>query len=207
MFKTGDLFECESKDLFASLLSELSVFGTKTSIEQGFPDYFFKIEKKTPKSGVNYVLTLNEIPFPYTMENGKDKMVSNSIARIEEKGAKSRTPGCILVYVNYGVIQQLKPHSAVSLKPVSNHTDDATDETIGYNILLDLHSQDTASFLKDVIRWKVESYVPSMPTFGCCDRYLECSKEGRCVRDNPFYFRACQYRKNLLAGKVFYGKM
>lgn len=130
MFETGDLFENESKDLFASLLSELSTFGAQTSIEHGFSDYFFKIEKKTPKNGVNHVLTLNEIPFPYTMEDGKDKMVSNSIARIEEKSVKSQTPGCILVYVNYGVIQQIKPHSAVSLKPVSNHSDDATDEII-----------------------------------------------------------------------------
>ena len=42
--------------------------------------------------------------------------------------------------------------------------------------------------------------------FGCCGRYEECSNEKRCVHPDPKYALGCWYHKNLLDGKIFYGK-
>lgn len=42
-------------------------------------------------------------------------------------------------------------------------------------------------------------------TFGCCSAYTECSDAKKCIRENNFS-RNCIYRKNLEAGKIFYGK-
>lgn len=42
--------------------------------------------------------------------------------------------------------------------------------------------------------------------FGCCSRYERCSDERKCVHDDLAYATACQYRSNLEAGKIFYGK-
>jgi hypothetical protein len=41
--------------------------------------------------------------------------------------------------------------------------------------------------------------------FSCCHRYRECSDAGRCV-NSPNRAVNCGYNKNLLKGKIFYGK-
>ena len=48
--------------------------------------------------------------------------------------------------------------------------------------------------------------VFSFEPFGCCEKYVECSDEKRCLHKDPTYATACMYRKNLEAGRIFYGK-
>lgn len=43
-------------------------------------------------------------------------------------------------------------------------------------------------------------------SFGCCSRFVECSDAKKCVHENKIYSMGCMYRKNLDAGKIFYGK-
>ncbi|MCD8368587.1 MAG: hypothetical protein LUC48_11335 [Clostridiales bacterium] len=42
--------------------------------------------------------------------------------------------------------------------------------------------------------------------YGCCSRYLECSDAKRCVHPDIMFAVQCAYRKNLMAGHIFYGK-
>lgn len=42
--------------------------------------------------------------------------------------------------------------------------------------------------------------------FGCCSSYIECSDEGRCLHLDNETYQGCMYRKNLEAGKVFFGQ-
>lgn len=41
--------------------------------------------------------------------------------------------------------------------------------------------------------------------FGCCSSYIECSDNKKCIKSNTFSIN-CQYRRNLEAGRIFYGK-
>lgn len=59
------------------------------------------------------------------------------------------------------------------------------------------------TFAKAIITHYIETFEPS-DKFGCCGKYAECSKEGKCIHDNKFYAKACWYRKNLESGKIFY---
>ena len=43
-------------------------------------------------------------------------------------------------------------------------------------------------------------------TFGCCNRYIECSDARRCVIAADRFSNGCQYRENLEAGRIFYGR-
>lgn len=43
-------------------------------------------------------------------------------------------------------------------------------------------------------------------TFGCCSRYEACSDAMKCIHPDPVFASSCQYRQNLLAGRIFYGK-
>ena len=42
--------------------------------------------------------------------------------------------------------------------------------------------------------------------FGCCHRYIKCSDAMQCLHPNKIEAEACQYKKNLDKGNVFYGK-
>lgn len=42
--------------------------------------------------------------------------------------------------------------------------------------------------------------------FGCCSRYVECSDAMKCIHPDASLSFSCQYRQNLLKGRIFYGK-
>lgn len=46
----------------------------------------------------------------------------------------------------------------------------------------------------------------SFPKFGCCSQYQQCSDIGKCVHEDLLYSSACEYRRNLEAGRNFYKK-
>ena len=52
----------------------------------------------------------------------------------------------------------------------------------------------------------VKRYRSSAQPFGCCNRYVTCSNEGKCVHENLLYSTVCAYRRNLEAGRIFYGE-
>ena len=43
-------------------------------------------------------------------------------------------------------------------------------------------------------------------SFGCCDKYIQCSDALKCIHEDLLYSTSCMYRKNLENGKIFYGK-
>lgn len=46
----------------------------------------------------------------------------------------------------------------------------------------------------------------TLEEFGCCNSFVACSDALRCLYDDEPYYRGCMYRKNLEAGRIFYGK-
>lgn len=43
-------------------------------------------------------------------------------------------------------------------------------------------------------------------SFGCCSRYEACSDAKTCIHPDIKFALGCQYRHNLMEGKIFYGK-
>jgi hypothetical protein len=43
-------------------------------------------------------------------------------------------------------------------------------------------------------------------SFGCCHRFSECSDTLKCLHPDFLTSLACAYKKNLEAGRIFYGK-
>lgn len=42
--------------------------------------------------------------------------------------------------------------------------------------------------------------------FGCCNDHVSCSDAGKCLHSDDRFYNGCQYRENLEAGRIFYGK-
>ncbi len=46
----------------------------------------------------------------------------------------------------------------------------------------------------------------SVESFGCCNDHVRCSDAKQCLHLNDREYWGCYYRKNLEAGRIFYGK-
>lgn len=82
---------------------------------------------------------------------------------------------------------------------IKNIKSDKLNTYINFNIWNDY----VVKFMKDIIIYYVETFEPS-DKFGCCSKYKECSEAKKCLHNDKFYSRACWYKKNLEAGKIFY---
>ena len=45
-----------------------------------------------------------------------------------------------------------------------------------------------------------------MESFGCCSSYEKCSDNRKCLHEGNPEYAGCKYKKNLEAGRIFYGK-
>ena len=52
----------------------------------------------------------------------------------------------------------------------------------------------------------IQSAVNSPDSFGCCSSYRACSDAKTCIIPDRDYSANCLYRRNLEAGRIFYGK-
>lgn len=69
--------------------------------------------------------------------------------------------------------------------------------------------EDNIDMLGNLVKTIVKiglDYYESGSSFGCCSQFMKCSDAKKCVHENKLYSKGCQYRKNLDAGRIFYGK-
>ena len=86
--------------------------------------------------------------------------------------------------------------------------DDATiyepEKALPY-IRIEKGSINLIPYLISSVEYALDNYVPKAASFACCARYKQCSDERKCIHKNQLYSKACEYRKNIENGKIFYG--
>lgn len=65
-------------------------------------------------------------------------------------------------------------------------------------------SEAIADLIRDVYAARKASVVGD--SFGCCNDFIRCSDQLECLHKDNLEYVGCLYRRNLEAGKVFYGK-
>lgn len=51
----------------------------------------------------------------------------------------------------------------------------------------------------------IDSFLRLFPSdFSCCHLYKECSKAGKCIANDQDFACGCYYKRNLMAGNIFY---
>ncbi len=95
-------------------------------------------------------------------------------------------------------------------KFLSDYPDLATKQLKSDNTWTRIIMKNTADLLRLTplfLTMYDESYwLGTYEVFGCCSRYVQCSDSLKCVSHDPKLSRGCMYKRNLLKGKVFYGK-
>lgn len=74
------------------------------------------------------------------------------------------------------------------------------------SIIMDKDSVNLEDYIKRNCDYVLSRYVSKASSFACCSKFIECSNAKKCVHENKLYSKACQYRMNLEAGRIFYGK-
>ena len=116
------------------------------------------------------------------------------IFRITEKGKKDSR--YVELTVKSTMVQKFGTPSEAEIKV------DKNDAMITY-ISVQQSSAELESYISKIIEDNIDSFEPS-ERFGCCYRYRECSAAKKCLHPDQVYAKACWYRKNLEAGKIFY---
>lgn len=73
------------------------------------------------------------------------------------------------------------------------------------HVLLSISSPDLMLYIKSNVEYALSHYTSKESLFGCCGRFEACSAAKHCIHENKLYSKACLYRRNLEAGKIFYG--
>lgn len=91
---------------------------------------------------------------------------------------------------------------ANSIKQINNLCQfPITSDIVSFSV----NDESAFTFIKTVFDYELRHFTPSYQ-FGCCSRYEKCSDNKKCIHPNKLYAKACQYRENLEAGRIFYGK-
>lgn len=80
-----------------------------------------------------------------------------------------------------------------------------SSDTLNVHIMFSGFSEELVDYIKNNTKYALEHYVSKASSFGCCSLYEKCSNAKKCLHENLLYSKACQYRKNLENGKIFYG--
>ncbi len=97
-----------------------------------------------------------------------------------------------------------KQYDAIEI-PASATIKDVKSDKVFKHIFFQQGDESIYSYIEKNILYCLANYEYSS-SFGCCSRFIECSDAKRCVHENKIYSMGCKYRRNLEAGKIFYGK-
>lgn len=168
---------CEASDLDEGWRGKLlSKFG-KLESEFGLMEHSFSIMANAGKDGKisSYAICVYE---PDLVEDKRDSSRNTVLARVKEDVLKSNA-NIVEVYSKYF---------------------EKNDEKKRY----DKDSDEFINCLIECMRFGINNYIPKAAGFACCSRYEECSDAKKCIHPNQLYAKACQYRKNLEEGNIFF---
>lgn len=79
-------------------------------------------------------------------------------------------------------------------------------DTTFKHVIFEINDINIIPYIKENILYCLSNYSSKARTFGCCSKFIECSDAKKCLHENKLYATSCSYRKNLEAGRIFYGK-
>lgn len=145
------------------------------------------------KTITSYSVCIYEPDYPSLPNSIKDPARNSIVINIKEKETLLEL---LISEVQYGDIGA----------PTGAEIKELKSDKINVHALLPSDSPELVEYIKKSTKYAYANYVSKASSFGCCSRYNECSDARRCIHPNKLFGKACMYRKNLDAGRIFYGK-
>ena len=135
----------------------------------------------------------------------KGSLLSDAICAVENKGYMAvKAKSLIAVKITQRKSDVLLEYKSKYDTHFKNYNIQHTTDKMSR---IELPNMDAVvSLSKEFCKIAAEVLTESGATFGCCGRYEQCSDAKRCIHPDALYSLTCSYRKNLEAGRIFYGK-
>jgi len=168
--------------------------------ELNYPSHFLVVNKSEGKTVTSFSVAVNEPVSPFgTVDESKASSAAGFLYM--KDSATKKDAGKIQIHVPVNVFEaEEAPLSAESVRR------DPKGAASYYEVKVQLSDESLIPYLGRIVKRMLSGYVSSQPRFGCCHLYKECSDAQHCVHDNPLFVLACQYKRNLESGKIFYGR-
>ncbi len=142
--------------------------------------------------------------------------VCTTIVTIALMKPRSEYSGCVELRVSVPLYNAVPLPKAEAVKErwIKQKNDDSPEapgkqpERIlsKYSVIVSLDSKELLPYLEDLMRYMLLHYRSTESAYGCCHLYEACSDAKKCISKDKMYATVCSYRKNLEAGRIFYGK-
>lgn len=93
---------------------------------------------------------------------------------------------------------------AVLGQPINSTIKELKSDKSFTHILMSTAIPDYVEYIKKNVYYALDHYSSKAGSYGCCSKYIECSKAGKCLHENLLHSKGCSYRKNLENGNIFY---
>lgn len=148
----------------------------------------YVLENKGAK-GSTYTLVINEQPFPVINEN----LISRSMIILNFVPIKS---GITELIIKNKLVEILPYPQSLNLKEVKS-------DKINTHLLMFNDDLSGLNYISDLCEYCLSIYESSN-TFGCCSKYMECSKVKECIHENKLYATGCMYRKKIENNIIYF---
>lgn len=177
----------------------------KKSIQEMLEDLI--LEKELPKQSLqlmtnytrdkkqisSYSICIYEPDYPMLSSTPTDPARNSIVLNIKDKN------NIIELLVSQSRFNEIDVPADAKVKKIKS------DNSM-YQVSFPFNSSDMLEYIKQNVEFALETYTSKASSFGCCSMFIECSDAKCCVHENRLYSKACAYRKNLEAGRIFYGK-
>ncbi len=164
--------------------------------ERDLPIHSLYLKANVSRDGqkiVSYSVLIDEPDYPLPRNGKRVPLHISTVLRIKETRKRIELLICTSVF---------KYVAAPEEAEIKNVEADSANT----HVLFPKGSYSLVSYIKRITEYELENYVSQAATFGCCNKFIECSDAKRCVHENKLYSKACSYRANLESGRIFYGK-
>ena len=148
---------------------------------------------KDGKNITSFSVCIYEVDYPDAPNTKKDPTRNLIVLNIKERGANLEL---LIDKVRYGNIGA----------PIGTEIKELKSDDIYMHVIIPANHAELANYIKKNAKYAYVNYQPKVARFGCCGNYKECSNAKKCIHENKLYSKACFYRENLEAGRIFYGK-
>lgn len=145
------------------------------------------------KKITSYSISIYEPDYPILSNSPKDPTRNSIALNIKDKGAR------VELQISKSRVNEIGV-------PVDAETKISKTDNSNVQVILPIDSPNLLDYIKQNVEYALDNYTSKASSFGCCSLFVECSDAKHCIHENKLYSKACEYRKNLEMGRIFYGK-
>lgn len=231
--KQEELFEIMSDNQakFDCLLKSIKDVARRLVAELEYPDGCIELFENKTKNETNHQIhilelkrnAVNEARGKALNDGAEDVAVRDkngvrlnyhctNILTLALTKPRSQFSGCVELRIGVSSYNAVEPPNAEIIKErwVARYDENGkrTDEKemARYDVLVRLDSEELIPYIERLMRYRLTQYKSKEPTYGCCHLYEKCSDAKKCISKEKIYATVCAYKKNLDAGRIFYGR-